>query len=123
MVMNLSKPLKFTCNNIEFQVETTYYIEGTRANPIVHGTDSLIEIGRGTIKDARDTFVLQAKANQQLIDGRLFIHGCKKEQIVCFLQYKYSEEPEVDKEEQVKISPLVWYNSIAPAIKSSTRTV
>lgn len=105
------------CNSARYLMETKFYVEGTRAAPIVSAADECIETERGTIKEARDKFVFQAKANQPLIDGRLFINGPNKENIVCFLQYKYSAKPEVDKEEQVKVSPLAWYNAIAPAIQ------
>jgi len=105
------------CERPEFQVETSYYVAATTTAPIVSSANKFIEINRGTIKESKESFVFQSKAKQVLIDGRLFINGQNNEKIVCLLQYKYSAQPKLDKEEQVKVSPQAWYNAIAPAIK------
>jgi len=104
-------------DNVRYLEETTNYVDGTKANPTVSAATTSIDTKRGAIMDAIETFVFQAKKNQVLIDGRLFITGTRGEKIVCFLQYEYSEIPEVDKEEQVKTPPLAWYKATAPAIK------
>jgi len=104
-------------DNVEYEQETEFYITGSKANPIVASPDEPISVEYGTVKNEKVTFVFHAKDDQLLIDGRLFITGLKNENIVCFLQYKYSADTDVDKEEQMNISPLAWYDAIAPEIK------
>ena len=57
--------------------ETDYYVTGTTADPAVLSAEIPIQTDRGTIEEFKDSFVFQAKDNQTLIDGRLFISGFK----------------------------------------------
>lgn len=102
-------------------LEKEAYLFGQKNNfKCVNATKSIKVVGlhNGIEKSYWCHYVLQATKNHLLVDARFFVNSKHDVPMVFFIQYKYTENPNSEKEDQIKISPSSWYKTLADTVNA-----